>query len=218
MSKEPKKEEKKSEPKDTTKGHLNSKALPINYPKGSDEVVATLKKEQREIQLNFSDAQLILKAKKAAKLSQEITALETEKKAKADELGTVIKAKEVEAEILMQEITQGFETKPVLCDIVRNFTKGIREYFHLDKKVGEEKLRASDHQLELDAAEDKNKTTMKVVKIELGKLKAGDCVITAKGKYVELTADDLLTLKAGSIERYATGVEIEEHSKTKKKK
>lgn len=114
----------------------------------------------------------------------------------------------------MEEITQGFEVKQVLCDIVRNFSKGIREYFHLDKKVGEEKLRASDHQLELDEAE---KKTEKESKIEVSKLKKGDCVITAKGKYVELTEDDLLTLKAGSIERYATGVEIEEHSKTKKK-
>ena len=89
----------------------------------------------------------------------------------------------------------------------------MREYWYKDIKRGQEPLTAQDHQLDLDLAEDQVKETKRVFDIEL---KAGDFVVTKKGKVVEITEEDVVNgIQYKSIDRLATQEEINEFTNKK---
>lgn len=202
---------KKEEPKDTTKSHLNSKAQPITYPKGED-ISPVVLKEKATIELHFDDTKKLEKAQKLCKVLQEIHDLENQKKQSNDQFSQQIKAKEIEQDDLANAIRKGFEEKELLCDVVRNFGTGKREYHYQGKKYKEEPLRKSDHQLDIELAEKKNKSEAKVVKFDI-KLKAGDWIKTIKGNIIELTEEDIITLDYSKVERLATQEEINQKAK-----
>lgn len=204
---------KEKEAIDKTSVDKNSKAPAINYPKKTGSI-ATSQKETAEIELKFSEPQLLDRGKKLCKTLQEKGALEDEKNATAKGFKDKIDAKQTEIEILTSEIQAGFETKKVSCEIVRNFDSGKREYMYQGVKVKEEPLRASDHQLDLDLAEGKTK----VSKVFDVKLKPNDYIVTKKGTVVKIIEEDLANMDYTKIERLATQSEINdfELSNTKK--
>ncbi len=208
----------KLETKDTTKGHLNSKAPPVNYPTGPDISPVRLK-EKATIKIKLDDKKQLEKALKLVKVLEEITALESAKATEATKFGQQIKAKETESLELQKAVGNRYEEKEVICDIVRNFGSGKREYWYQDVKYHEEPLRKSDHQYDLEHQEKANKTgKMEVVKevnalaeyLKHNKLKAGDYVRTKKGNTVKLEEDDLITLDVTKLDRLATQAEIDQ--------
>lgn len=203
---------KKEEPIDKTKGHLNSQAPPIVHPaaaaaKNNTDVSKVPLKEKCEIDFPFTAEVTEKKLAQMLAAMDKLNELEDEKKRVTSELAEKIKAKEAEVETIKDQLKAKKETKNIVCEIVRDFGRNIREYWYDGKKLKEEPLRKSDHQHDLLAAE-------KYVKKENEKpfplkLKAKDWVMTKKGEIIELVEDDISTLNYKNIERLATQQEID---------
>lgn len=212
------KEEKKKELKDTTKSHQNSKAPAINYPKGEDISPIALR-ERYKIRVPLDQEERLKKADKLCQLLEEWQKLDDEKKAAASDFAEKLKAKETEIDEVSEQVRKKYEEKDVICDIVRDFGKGVREYHYKGVKYHEEKLKASDHQLDLLDAEKKNKRDdVKKDVIPLIPYKKGDWIETVKGVIIELTEDDLLTLNVNRIKGYASEDQISDAIAKRKKK
>lgn len=220
MAKDEKKEKKTGVDKTSANG--GGKAPKIDYPERTDISPISMK-EKYKIQLHFDEKTKMEKAMQLVKILQEITALEDKKKAQADAINQEIKGKEVLKEDLTEWLAKGYEEKEVVCEVERDFGKQVRRYMYKGTCYGEEKLKASDHQYDLDhAAKQNNAGPLTVVKSPLPagfiqKLKKGDWIETAKGSIVELTEDDLLTLKADQVKGYASEKQIADTIAAKKK-
>lgn len=209
---------------DKTSADKNSTAKSITYPigkknaKGEDEIAPLKTKEQVEIDLVYSEKQLGEKGIKMAKAFREFQELETEKSRVTKEWNDKIVAKETEVETYQKQLEAGKETLLVTAEVHRNFTTGKREYHYQGKKVREEKLRATDHQLEMQLAESKNNP--KTSGLNEVKMEAGTFWVTNKDTIVEITKDDIINgVKSSQFKRLATQDEIDSFvAKNKKKK
>lgn len=120
-------------------------------------------------------------------------------------------------ETYQKQLEAGKETLLVTAEMHRNFTTGKREYHYQGKKVKEEKLRATDHQLEMQLAESKNNP--KTSGLNEVKMEAGTYWVTKKGETVEITKDDIINgIKSSQFERLASQEEINIFEAKKKKK
>lgn len=222
MSKELSKKELKAieDGKDKTSTDVNGKAKPITYKKG-DGTPPSIIRERAKIKIPLDEKARLEKAEQLCKLLDEKADLEDKKRSVASKFAEDIQAKQTEIDIVQEQVAKKYEEKDVICDILRDFDKGVRVYQYKGVSYHTEPLTARDHHLDLDLAEENNKAQMEVVKDPkaahiFAKLKAGDYIETSKGAIVKLTADDLLTLKAGSVKDYATQKQIDEFEAAKK--
>lgn len=189
---------------------IDKKGLSKTPPKSKDEIVEATRKENVTIELKFTEAEIGKRGQQLAKALQEIGVIEAEKKASNESFKSKIDAKQGEIEILTEQISSGFEMKLVSANVIKNFTSGLREYHYEGKKVKEERLGSTDHQLELVIKEPK------VVKMDI-KISANDFVVTKSGMTVQITEEDIVNgVKFDMFERLASQVEIESFIKDKK--
>lgn len=217
------KKEEATKGKDKTSVDKNSQAPPIVHPaavaaKNNTGVSKVPLKEKCEIDFPFDQETKNKKADQLVNALDQLGALEDEKKDVTSKLAEKIKAKEAEVELIKNQLKAKKETKNIVCEIVRDFDRGVREYWFDGKKLKEEKLRATDHQHDLLAAEKHVKKENE--KPFALKLKPKDWILTKKGEVIELVEDDMLTLNYNNIERLASQKEIDvvmaERNKKKK--
>lgn len=150
----------------------NSKAKPVNYPKNSknkkinDDIPKTIKNENHQIRYEFLPDEITQKSRQLADAVQDRNSIVDEKKEAMSMFQSKIDAKTSEINILSKQISNGHELKTVLCEVIRNFTKGVREYWWDSKFYDSEKLTAADHQIELDLSEKNNKAEQKDLDLE----------------------------------------------------
>lgn len=163
-----KKTKEEKEAQDKRSGDANTKAKPIDYPEEakkkqkqtaenpSGDGKPKVKKETREIDFLFTPDELQQQGKRLAIAFQDKCKIEEEKKQTNDVYKTKIDAKQTEIDVLIEQVTVGYERKTVTVEVIRNFESGMREYWYKGEKRGEEPLKAHDHQLDIDLAIDAN--------------------------------------------------------------
>lgn len=115
------------------------------------------KKENYTYKQTFSEKEIREKSRQLAEACQERGHIEDEKKAVMSDYKSKLDSKEAEINTLAGDIQRGFNMKTNLCEVKKDFSKGVKHYLFDGKRVGTEKLTAKDHQAELDEAEAHNK-------------------------------------------------------------
>lgn len=117
------------------------------------ETTVTVK---RSIMMELSLEEVSKMAHQMADTMTEIKALEDELKAASTDFKDRIKGKEVEMNALKDQIQAGERSIILECDRVKNFEKGVIEFWHDGKIIEEETMTASDHQADLEFDENAN--------------------------------------------------------------
>lgn len=130
------------------KDELKSNGDPKRTKLPAEHVVKS--KELHNIRYSFSKEELADKSKQMASavneknhLADELKTIKSEYKAKTD-------AKDAVINLMSVHISQGYETRNVECDVVKDFDKGTKTFFYNDVQYDTVPLTNMDRQTELN--------------------------------------------------------------------
>jgi hypothetical protein len=112
---------------------------------------ATMQQERINVKHVFSEDELRVISKDLARYTSEVNQLEDEKKSIVSQLKAKIDAAKAEINLHASYISNGYKYKYVLCNIEKDFSKGIAAYISTeDKKVlHTRKLQPEEYQTEI---------------------------------------------------------------------
>jgi hypothetical protein len=109
--------------------------------------------ENYDFKYTFSEEEKAQKAQQLARACKERNGIEDEKKSVMANFKAKIDSATAEMNLLSNQIANGYEYLTKTCVVIKDFDKGVREYFYEGVKVGEAKLKPFDYQEVIEFAE-----------------------------------------------------------------
>lgn len=106
------------------------------------------KKENYNFQYTFTQEEIKEKSKQLAKSCEERNSLEDDKKSVMSDFKAKIDSKSAEINVLSNHINTGHEWLNKTCDVEYDFDAGKKIYYWEGMRVGEEKMKSADYQLQ----------------------------------------------------------------------
>lgn len=131
----------------TKKSKSNGKKVQPKVP----EIV--IKKENHTIEYHFTKEEIEVKARELAHGCHELANIQQAKKQVMSEFNDKIEGKQLQISTLSNHVTSGTEMKTVLCEVRKNFSTNIKEYFFEGKLYDTVPMTAADLQIELPLVE-----------------------------------------------------------------
>lgn len=111
----------------------------------------------RAVKIYYSDQEITNMGRQMSYAIKEKEALKADAKATADSFKNQIAAKDTMVTTLSNSVNLGYQMIQKTCSRVRNFDRGMAEFWFDGKIVEEEALTSADYQSELDFTENENK-------------------------------------------------------------
>jgi hypothetical protein len=112
-----------------------------------------LSREVYDFAHTFSEEEKAQRAAQLARACKERNELEDSKKSVMSDFKAKIDSKTAEINLITTEYTNGYEFLTKSCEVLKDFDKGVKEYFYEGIKVGEAKMKSGDYQEVIDFAE-----------------------------------------------------------------